>query len=256
MDQQDVMMLQPIAPGKLYASAFSPDSRRLATSIREFRLFNLDLHEQKVFRRLGESAGLGISAAFHPSGDRFAGGNDAGGVHVFTTEGKDIAFRRLKGVPLALLYADNGRRLLVAGWENAVYSWDPEPNDEPKRLFGPLGKTNVRPDVSHAAFSPDGRWLAFAERGGTTAIWNVHAGMIGHTVHDAPTVVTALAFDRTGRFLAVGSEKGEIQIHDVSTAQTTRQWNGHPMNITGLSFTPDGSRLASASGDGNVKLWD
>jgi WD40 repeat protein len=256
MDQQDVTMLQPMVPGRLFALAFSADSRRMVTSIRDFRLWDLDSRGQRLVRALGESAGMGISAAFHPAGERFAGGNSAGNVHVFSAAGAPLANHNMKGLPLALQYVDDGRRLVVAGWENALYSWDPESNEEPVRLLGPLGKSPARLDNCQAAFGPDGRWLAYAERREPLTIWNVQTRTVAHSVDDTPPSVTALASDRTGRFLAIGGDKGEILIHDVTTAHTVAKWNGHFLGITGLSFTPDGTRLASASRDGNFKLWD
>jgi WD40 repeat protein/serine/threonine protein kinase/Flp pilus assembly protein TadD len=254
-NQQDVTMLRPMAAGRLYAAAFSPDSRRLVTSIREFRLFDVDLGEQVVSRPLGDSAAVGLSAAFHPAGDRFAGGNDKGGVYVFTTDGKPVASCKMKGLPLAVQFVDDGRRLLVAGCDNALCTWDLDSPEEPQVLCGPLGKSEPRLNDCQAVFAPDGRWLAYADRRQPLSIWNVRARS-AHGVPDAPAFVTALASDRTGQFLAVGGDNGEIQIHNLAAGKPLAKWNGHPLAITGLSFTPDGTRLASASKDGNVKLWD
>jgi tetratricopeptide (TPR) repeat protein len=111
-------------------------------------------------------------------------------------------------------------------------------------------------DECQAAFSPDARWLAFAEWKQPTRIWDLQARAIAHEIPDAPEYIAALAFDRSGRLVAAGGYRGEILIHDVTTAQTVATWTGHPMAVTGLCFTPDGTRLASASKDGNVKLWD
>jgi WD40 repeat protein/tetratricopeptide (TPR) repeat protein len=259
LDEQEVSTLLPITPGKLFAAAFSPDSRYMATAVRQVRLWDLKRGELLFSDPPVTHEELYFSVAFHPSGERFAAGDATGRVRVFTTGGRVIASREMKGAPLALAFVDGGRRLLVAGLENSVCAWDPESEEEPKVLAGPIVKDDrpgIKADFQHAALSADGRWLAYADRAQPAALWDLAAGGERYPLADTPRVTSVLAFDRSGERLAVGGSRGEIRLFDVVNRSLTAMLVGHPREITGLAFTPDGTRLASAAGDGVVKLWD
>lgn len=256
LDYQDVSSMTDFSPQQLNGAAFSPDGKRLVTATHAFRLWDVE-RRMSLFPAGGNLTG--ISAAFHPNGVQFAGGDVTGQVQVFEKTDRPTAVKKMKGYPVALKYVDGGRRILVAGWDNALYSWEPGAKAEPARVLGPLG-SGTRKWFSDgdmmAAFDGAGERLVYCERARPPAVWNVPTGQKSVTFDDAPADISAIAIDRDGRQVALGARTGEIQIRDARTGRVTATLLGHPQKITGLSFTPDGSRLASVAADGVVKFWD
>jgi WD40 repeat protein len=255
LDYQEVSSLIDFTPWRLHAATFSADGRRLLAATNQFRLFDVE-------RRSAISTtpvAMAISVAAHPKDDQFAGGDETGKVRILDKLGKETASRQMKGYPLALRYVEEGRRLLVAGWDNAVYSWIPGSTDAPELVLGPLGGANRRRSWQGdclAAFSSAGDLLVYVERGQPPVVWDLKTREKLATLEEVPASITSIALDRDGRQLALGGRKGEVQIRDVRSGRLTATLIGHPLELTGLAFTPDGSRLASSAGDGVVKLWD
>jgi WD40 repeat protein len=252
---QEVVSLIDFTPGRFAAADFSGDGRRMVTGVRQFRRWDLDRHKATF----ASADANGLSVAMHPDGESFAGGDDRGEVHIFDKAGKQVAWRRLNGLPLALKYVDGGRLLLVAGWDNAVRSWEPAGPTEPELVIGPLGRadrTGLSVGDTLAAFSSEGDTFVYAERGLKPAIWDLSTRQKIITLEGTPATITAMTLDRTGGRVALGGGNGEIQIRDTHSGELTARLLGHPQKITGLAFTPDGTRLASAAADGAVKLWD
>jgi WD40 repeat protein len=255
LDYQDVSSLIDFSPWQLTAFAFTSDGRRLLSGSNQVRLWDLDRRAARFTARHG----IVSSLAVHPNDEEFAAGHEDGKVVLLGKDGKTLESREMKGFPLALRYADGGQRVLVAGWDNAVYSWNPAQREQPQRILGPLGKVDRRGvwrTSCLAAFSAEGDLVAYAERGQAPAVWSLQTRQKLVALSNAPASVTAIAFDREGTRLALGGEKGELQIRDARTGELTTTFPGHPMDVAGLAFTPDGSRLASVAGDGVVKFWD
>jgi WD40 repeat protein len=255
LDYQEASTMIDYSPTQLNAAAFSPDGSRLVSATRSsFRLWDVERRSAKF-----NSAGTcGISVAFHPSGKQFAGGDDSGTVRIFdVATGKQDAEEKMKGYPLALKYVDGGRRILVAGWDNALYSW--QPGTPPERILGPLSTENRKRTWEEdclAAFNGAGDRLVYWELAQSPAIWDVNTRQKILTFDKAQSYVKALAIDRDGRQVALGGVMGDIQIRDAHTGKLAATLLGHSNGVTSLSFTPDGSRLASVAKDGVVKFWD
>jgi len=149
-------------------------------------------------------------------------------------------------------------------------------------------------DTELAAFTPDGRRLAIADRQGTVRLWEVDTGQLLARLGSHEARVFAIAFDREGRRLATGDGDGGLRLwrtdggpHErllgltdtvsalhigadgqvlASSDARARVWTGageprldlrgHTGDIKGAAASPDGLEYATASLDRTVRRWD
>lgn len=105
--------------------------------------------------------------------------------------------------------------------------------------------------AQHAAFSPDGRWLATAGSSRAEAarktleelkLWDLGTGMPRWTLSDHR--VEAIAFSPDGKILAGGDFGREILLLDAETGKLIRTLPGPRGIVRSLAFSPDGATLA------------
>ena len=107
--------------------------------------------------------------------------------------------------------------------------------------------------ITAIAYSPDGRFLATADRNGGIQIWEGPTGKEYNTLPGTKGAVTGLAF-MTG-VLASSSEDGKVTLWDVKEAKEIRSWAAHAGGAAWVDFSPDG-RLVSCGRDKIAKVWD
>jgi WD40 repeat protein len=115
-----------------------------------------------------------------------------------------------------------------------------------RRLAGPTRQ------VSHLAYSPDGRWLASGCPEGI-GLWDA-ATLREVRIFGSPGSLIALAFAPDGRLVSSVSG-GPVQVWDPATGREVLRPAGHHPVVGGVAFSPDGKRLAAVS-DGQLDTWD
>jgi len=108
--------------------------------------------------------------------------------------------------------------------------------------------------VTAAAFSPNGEWLASADRNGGIVIWDADNGLEIHTLAGHKSAVTALSWRPDSKLLASVSEDGAAKIWEMQEGKQAKTWNPHPSGVLSISYTHDG-RLVTCGRDNQVAAW-
>ncbi|ADP84353.1 WD40 repeat, subgroup [Pseudofrankia inefficax] len=244
----------------VYAVAFSPDARRLATAsgngaIRLWNITDPTTPRQRWTIRTRFAAGPAV--AFSPDGAWLATGYDTAHAALWRID------RAGAPVPRALLdhpggltglhFSADGRRLVGTFAGESARVWDVTVPSRPRVL----GRAGDRRAARGAATFPDGRWLATV--GERVEFWDVSSAPVRRThltAGEGPLFGVAVAPD--GQTLAVGRNDGAVDLWhtvDPSAPAPRASIDAHSGWVTMVEFGSDGRWLATVSAD-QVALWD
>jgi WD40 repeat protein/energy-coupling factor transporter ATP-binding protein EcfA2 len=250
----------------VYAAAFSPNGRTLATASidQTVRLWDVtDPHHPTALATLTDHADRVTPAVFSPDGRTLATSSadhtarlwDVTDPHhptaLATLTGHTDTIRRLA-------FNSDGHTLATASADHTARLWDVTDLHHPDLLTTLTGHR----ELSAAVFSPDGNTLATTGADNPVRLWDITdrrhprplPDLTGHTDR-----VLSAAFSPDRRTLATGSFDNTIWLWDVTDPHhpnAIRTLTGHTSGIAALAFGPDGHTLATGSYDDTVRLWD
>ncbi|MEV0391351.1 WD40 repeat domain-containing protein, partial [Nonomuraea sp. NPDC050643] len=157
----------------------------------------------------------------------------------------------VRGRPLA--YNRDGTLLAtVTGSPPAVRLWT-LPGGTPTGNPLPTGPA----EVTAAAFSAGGAFLAAGTADGSLIVWDVATGRRRGAPTGHAERVTSLAFAPTGALLLSGSADRTARLWDAASARPHgAPLTGHTKPVHAVAFGPDGTAIATGSDDRTVRLWD
>lgn len=134
-------------------------------------------------------------------------------------------------------------------------------------------KEKVKPgewaSAGDVALSPDGKWIAapvtagsrgtpagllIDEAGSSVAMWNLETGKTTKPVNGLKASVSRVAFSLDGTRLATASTDKVARVWDLESGKELATLSS-PDRVEVVAFSPGGEMLAVGSQDGSVRIW-
>lgn len=237
--------------GEVYAVAFSPDGKLLATGSDDKTVKLWQMPEGKKTKTLtGHYFGI-LSVAYSPDGKLLASGsldNSAKlwempeGTLAKTQTGHTLGVR-------SVAFSPKGDILALGSWDKTVNLWQMPDGILSKTLKGHSSY------IESVAFSPDGKFLASGSSDKMVKLWQVPDGKLAKTLTGHLGEICCVAFSPDGKLLASGAADKTINLWQMPEGKLVKTLKGHSSDVRTVSFSPDGSLLASGSRDATVNLW-
>ncbi|KAF9525929.1 WD-repeat protein [Crepidotus variabilis] len=149
----------------------------------------------------------------------------------------------------------NTPELLISGSDDhTLFLWSIFPSSSSKASTKPISRlTGHQRQISHVAFSPDGRWAASASWDNSVRIWEGRTGKFIATLRGHVGAVYRLAWSADGRMLISASKDSTLKIWDLKTYKIKVDLPGHTDEVYCVDFVAD--KVVSGGRDRTVKIW-
>jgi WD40 repeat protein len=241
--------------GPVYAAAFAPDGRTLATAAGDttVRLWGPATGEVKGILR--GHTGAVVAVAFAAGGRTLATAGEDKTVRLWDADTfQPLAVAEVPLPVSCLALAPDGKTLASGGDDRKLRLWDVAEGS-----LRPLGAFEAHKEALRCvAYAPDGRTLATGSLDTTVKLWRVEKDGVrevrqlsGHTDE-----LSAVAFSPDGKRLASGSTDDPVFVWDVASGQRLATLDGSRLDFLSVAYAPDGKTLATGGRNGLVRLWD
>ncbi len=275
----------------VYAVTFSPDDRWLGSGGNDGAVILWEKNSGKLAHKFSEHTSSVNDVRFSPNGLSLASAGVDRVVRIWdlTTRKKRTEFKGHADEIRALAFSPDGLTLATASEDNTVKLWQAPAEQSPDVLshdttttaavFTPDGQTVITASkdtlyywrastgesagsqktpagINNLGISPDGRFLAVAQRDNTTTIWELPARQLRTVLTGHQDIVFNAVFSPDNRWLATSARDHQTILWDVNTFHQVHTFTGHTMGVKALAFTADCRSLITGSSDHTVRIWD
>ncbi|MDQ1266081.1 MAG: hypothetical protein QG635_1233, partial [Bacteroidota bacterium] len=213
--------------------------------------WNAETHEED-FRLSGHTSTV-YSLVFSPDNKYLASGDQTGNLIIWDLVAKSI-YQKMKihsKVIYDLDWNSTGDRIITGSWDSTAILIDP---------FAPavLDTIRLQSYIYSAAFSPDGKKIAFSGLMKNVEVWNINPLQTFKSL-DKKTdrLCPAIAWSPDGKYLAAGTGNYQVLLWNVSDFTEYYSFRGHFDGVLSLAWNNKGKKLRIASGsyDTNIEIW-
>ncbi|KAE9411564.1 WD40 repeat-like protein [Gymnopus androsaceus JB14] len=171
-------------------------------------------------------------------------------------EAQQLALKRYTAI-----LATTPELLITGSDDHTLFLWSLFPSSVPTADAAPSqGKlkpitrlTGHQRQISHVAFSPDGRWAASSSWDSSVRLWEGRTGKFVATLRGHVGAVYRLAWSADGRMLVSASKDATVKIWDLKTYKLKNDLPGHTDEVYCVDFVAD--KVVSGGRDKHLKIW-
>jgi WD40 repeat protein/mono/diheme cytochrome c family protein len=108
--------------------------------------------------------------------------------------------------------------------------------------------------ITAIEFSPDGKFLATADRSGGLLLWDAETGRERGDLRGHTEQITSLSWRGDSAVLASTSEDDTVRLWQTSDGAQLKSWSAHVPGSSSVEFARDGT-IVSSGRDAKVKTW-
>ncbi|KIJ19251.1 hypothetical protein PAXINDRAFT_8604 [Paxillus involutus ATCC 200175] len=211
----------------VWGLAFSPDSRRVATTGNHTVQMWDVLTRTPVTEPLHIPGGGDYTVAFSRDGSRIAADTGGGSVGVWNL----------------VSFTPDGRQLVTASFDRKICQWDIQSGA--LALIG-IPLTGHSDSIYDGVISRDGNTLATASHDRTVRFWNLKTGNQKSCFLRHKSEVWRVALSRDGSLLATGDFDGKVYLWDMKAIEAEFSEEVHDEMETGNNATATSNRPATS----------
>jgi len=197
----------------VYALAFSPDSKLLASTSYDHMIYLWDPATGKQVKPLKEHTDSVFDLAFSPDGKWLASGGADRTVKLWdVASGKRIHTMgsSTEGVN-TVAFHPNGKYVAASGFDRTIRVWDISVSGDPVEIHSVIAHEEP---ILRLAYSPDGRWIATTGWDKLVKIWDTKKMEQIRVIPGQSDWVLSMSFSPDGKQLLFARYDGSVSVYE------------------------------------------
>ena len=212
----------------VYAVAFSPDNKLLASTSYDHMIYLWDLATGQQVKPLKEHTDSVFDLAFSPDGKWLASGGADRTVKLWNIESGKRIFTlgsSTEGVN-TIAFHPSSKWIAASGFDRTIRVWDLTAKaPEPVEIFSTIAHETA---ILRLAYSPNGEWLVSTGWDKQVKVWDAKTMEQVRLLPAQTDWVLSLCFSPNGKQLILGRYDGSIGIYDTANYQLIGELLGEP----------------------------